>query len=111
MKNLIDTIKKLNIIGADENGKCAWFDFRIRENKKNDGSKLIEIYDSNENYNIDYLEEQNSLLYETCRELGFDYEPYENDDIHDDLLKAIKKDFGEEAYLEWENNVVMVVAI
>ena len=111
MKNLIDTIKKLNIIGADENGKGAWFNFKIRESKRNDGCKLIEIYESNENYNIDYLEEQNSLLYETCRELGFDYEPYENDDILDDLLKAIKKDFGEEAYLEWENKVVMVVAV
>lgn len=34
MKNLSDTIKKLNIIGADENGKDAWFNFKIRESKK-----------------------------------------------------------------------------
>ena len=100
MKNLNNTIKKLNKMGADENGKGAWFDFRIRENKRNNGSKLIEIYDSNEGYNIDYFEEQNSLLYEISRELGFNYEPYENDNIHDELLEAIKKDFADKAYLE-----------
>lgn len=101
MENLKKVIEELN--APNEIDGVTYespYDFKIKDNK---------IYDVNECYNIDWLEEQNCLMYDASQEFGFEFEPMSSDTIHDKLLEAVKKDFGEDSYLEWENNVVMVI--
>lgn len=69
------------------------------------------IYDEYESYHIDYLEEQNCLIYSCAQEFGFKFEPETIDKIHEEIEKAIKKDFGKDAYLEWFDNVTMCIGI
>jgi len=99
MENLKREVEKLN------RDKTFEFDFKIREE-----NNLIEIYDANENYSIDWLQETNANLHEVCLEFGKEFKPCENDLIHDRLEIAVKKDFGEDAYIDWINNLIMVVA-
>ena len=110
VSNLEKVIKELNTPSTwtDDDGTTymddSMFDFqyRIKDNH-------IEIFDTNEYYNIDYLEELNCEMYYASQEFGFKYEPTREDEIHDKIEAAIKKDLGKDKYLEWEDNVVMSV--
>lgn len=104
LKNLKKIVEELNAPTVYEDGfTCeSVFDFKIRE-----GEYGWQIYDSNEQYNIDYLEELNANLYDCAMEFGFPYKPAKEDDIYNELLAAVQKDFGKDYYLEWEDSVVM----
>lgn len=104
--NLENTIKELNSPTVYEDGETldSQFNFKYRMSDNH-----IEIYDANEQYYMDYLEETNCLLYECSMEFGFEYEPEREDKIFTKLETAIKKDLGEDKYIEWEDNVVMSV--
>lgn len=108
LKNLKKTIEELNAPTVYEDEELgSWtdeslFDFQIRETE--DG---YQIYDANEQYNIDYLEEVNCSAEQCAWEFGFEFEPITEDDIYEKLMKAIKKDLGEDYYLEWDDGVVM----
>ena len=80
------------------------FSFKVRENED-----LIFIYDENENYTIDYLEEKNALMEEASFEFGFLCNPIEEDEIYDKIEKAVKKDFGKDTILEWYDHVTLCV--
>ncbi len=67
------------------------------------------LFDAKENYYIDYLEEQNSLMYDLSFEFGFKFEAETIDKIHEKLEKAIQKDLGKGAYLEWQDPVKMLI--
>lgn len=67
------------------------------------------LFDTKENYYIDYLEEQNCLMYDLSCEFGFEFEAETVDKIHERLEKAIKSDLGKNAFLEWENPVKMLI--
>ena len=105
-KNLEAVIQELNAPTTLEDGYVLEpnFDFKYREYPDH-----IDIFDANECYNIDYLEEVNCMAYDCAQEFGYKYESTTEDDVHNKLTDAIKKDFGEDKYLEWENNVVMSV--
>lgn len=75
--------------------------------KEEDG--VIFIYDENENYTIDYLEEKNALFEEASFEFGFNFKPIEVDEIYKKIEKAIKKDFGKDTILEWYDHVTLCV--
>lgn len=108
--NLEKTIKKLNapMTWTDEDGETysenSEFDFTYKICDTH-----IEIWDNNECYNIDYLEELNALHYGCAMEFGYKFEPITEDEVHDKLERAVKKDLGEDKYLEWEDNVRMSV--
>lgn len=105
MKSLLKTIKKLNTPDVIEGYEMeSLFNFKIREEKG-----ILKIYDEKENYHIDYLDEMNSLLYDASIEFGTSFIPMETDNIMQQLETAIKCDFGNDSYIEWETNVVMVV--
>lgn len=69
------------------------FTYRVEDGR-------VFIFDRNEYYNIDYLENLNCENYSLAQEFGFKFTPKEEDEIHKQLEDAIKKDFGEDAYLE-----------
>lgn len=108
--NLVKTIKELNSpeVWTDEDGEIytdkSPFDFQYEIKDTH-----IEIYDANEYYNIDYLENLNCMLYDCAMEFGFKYEPEREDKVHNQLEKAIKEDLGSDKYLEWEDSVRMSV--
>ena len=109
LKNLKKVIKELNspstyeYEGRKEVMKSQFhFKMERRENK-------LVLFDSNENYHINYLEETNSAMYDLSLEFGFKFTPATTDEIHEKLEKAIQQDLGFQAYLEWENSVVMVI--
>lgn len=108
--NLEKTIKSLNapMTWTDEDGETysenSEFDFTYKICDTH-----IEIWDNNEYYNIDYLENKNYMLSERAWEFGFKFEPETEDEVHDKLEQAIKKDLGENKYLEWEDSVKMSV--
>ncbi len=108
--NLEKTIKKLNapMTWTDEDGETysesSEFDFTYKICDTH-----IEIWDNNEYYNIDYLEELNALHYGCAMEFGYKFEPIREDEVHDKLEQAVKKDLGKDKYLEWEDNVKMSV--
>ena len=109
LKNLKKVIKELNSPSTYEgDGKVevmeSQFNFKIERRENN-----LVLFDSNENYHYNYLEESNSLLYNLSLEFGFKFTPDTTDEIHDKLEKALQQDLGSQAYLEWENSVVMVI--
>lgn len=105
MKNLIKAIADLNAPRViDDEIYGTLFNFKIR---KEEG--VIHIYDEHEHYHIDYLEHANYTIKEIADELGFEFEPIKEDKVMNQLLEAIRKDFGKDAYIEWEDNVEMIV--
>lgn len=105
--NLEKTIAELNSSTIDEEDGyeiTSPFNFNYRPYKDH-----IYIWDMNEYYNIDYLENLNSLTYQCSREFGFDFVPETDDKIFRKLSNAIKKDLGMDKYIEWEDSVVMSV--
>lgn len=110
LKNLQKTIEKLNkptMIEFEDGIEMfeSEFNFQIEERNGN-----LVIYDKNENYNIDYLENLNDELTSILDEFEFGkFEPETVDKIHEELEEAIKKDLGKDAFLEWEDSVVMII--
>ena len=104
--NLERAIKKLNSPYVWEDGTKDPSEFNFKYQLY---SNHIEIFDANEYYNIDYLENKNCMLSERAWGFGFEFEPETEDDIHNQLERAIKKDFGDDKYLEWEDSVRMSV--
>lgn len=96
MKNLRKAVEELN-----END----FDFVIVEEEK-----MVYIYDARENYNINYVDDVNEICYEASIEFGFKFEPMTEDDVFEKLESAIKKDFGQDVYLDWETSTRLVFA-
>ena len=87
------------------------FKTRVVDDHYSNSGKRFEIFDANECYYIDYAYENHVGLCQIADEFGFEPPTSYNDDVHDKIEAAVKKDFGEESYLEWVNNVVMMVAI
>lgn len=106
LENLKKTIEELNADTVFEDGESmpSMFDFTYKVEDNH-----VRIYDANEYYNIDYLENLNYELSDAAEEFGFKYEPITEDEVHDKLTKAIQKDLGKDKYLEWEDYVVMSV--
>lgn len=109
LKNLKKVIKELNSpttyeYEGEKEVMESQFNFKIERRENN-----LVLFDSNENYHIDYLEETNSAMYNLSLEFGFKFTPATTDEIHDKLEKALQQDLGSQAYLEWENSVVMVI--
>ena len=106
LKNLRKVIDKLNaprtfeFEGETETYESP-FEFVIKERTdiNEDKTPSIAIYDRNEEYNIDYEENMSCLL-------GHHYE----DDILPQLENAIKKDLGNEYYIEHYDSVLMYIA-
>lgn len=105
MKALQKVLEKLNALYViDGETFESEFSFKVRENED-----LIFIYDENENYTIDYLEEKNALMQEASFEFGFSFKPIEVDEIYEKIDKAIKKDFGKDTVLDWYDHVTLCV--
>lgn len=101
MKHLEKIIEELNAPKTyDGETYESEFDFKVDDDR---------IYDANECYHIDYLGDCNSLMYDVCQEFGFPFEPKTIDEIHEKLEKAVKEDFGENTYLDWEDNMTMII--
>lgn len=91
-------IKELNSpIIIDGDNYDSDFDFVVEEDE--DGT--IKIYDNNEVYHYYYLED-------IIRASDNNYDI--QDDILEKLQAAVKQDFGDDAYIDWENQTVMIVA-
>lgn len=105
MKALQKVLEKLNtpsiIYGETFESE---FSFKVKEE-----DDVIFIYDENENYTVNYLEEKNALMEEASFEFGFSFKPIEVDEIYEKIEKAIKKDFGKDTILEWYDHVTLCV--
>jgi len=66
------------------------------------------LYDANEQYTFNYEEDQMYFYQQVADEFGAKI-PDVSDDIFPQLEQAIKADFGNDAYFEWEDSVTMVV--
>lgn len=102
MRNLQRVIEQLNspveIEGCDERFPSE-FNFILEGNR---------LYDSNECYHIGYAEDQRWLLQSIGEEFGLTDSDFEDEDrIYNQLLEAVQADLGDNAYIEWENNVIM----
>lgn len=106
--NLEKAIEELNAPKVYEDGEEMESSFKFTYSYSS-LNKYIYIYDINEAYSIDYLDELNSLGRLYAREFGFEYQPTTEDEIFNKLEKAIKKDLGKDKYIEWEDNIVMSV--
>lgn len=109
LKNLKKVIERLNApkeYNYDGEIEICESSFNFKLEERN--GELV-LFDENENYYIDYLEECNQLMYDCSREFGFEFEPQSIDKIHEELEEAIKKDLGKESYLEWLDPVVMLI--
>lgn len=106
LENLKKTIEELNADTIFEDGESmpSMFDFTYEV-----ADNHVRIYDTNEYYNMDYLENLNYELSYAAEEFGFKYEPKTEDEIFEKLTKAIQKDLGKDKYIEWEDEVVMSV--
>lgn len=106
LENLKKTIEELNADTVFEDGESmpSMFNFSYHVHKN-----YITLYDENEYYNIDYLENLNYELSYAAEEFGFEYEPETEDEIFEKLTKAIQKDLGKDKYIEWEDSVAMSV--
>ena len=69
----------------------------------------IEIYDANEQYNIDYDDEAFYLAVDAADEFGFEKPKYDESSVTKSIRDAVKKDFGKDAYPEWQDSVRMVI--
>lgn len=80
------------------------FSFKVKEE-----DDVIFIYDENENYTVNYLEEKNALMEEASFEFGFNFNPIEVDEVYETLEKAVKDDFGKSTILDWYDHVTLCV--
>lgn len=105
MKNLTIVLNELNsLFVIDGETFESEFSFKVKEE-----DDVIFIYDENENYTVNYLEEKNALMEEASFEFGFLCNPIEEDEIYDKIEKAVKGDFGKDIILEWYDHVTLCV--
>ena len=105
MKNLTIVLNELNSMSViDGETFESEFSFKVKEE-----DDAIFIYDENENYTVNYLEEKNALMQDASFEFGFSFKPIEVDEIYEKIEKAIKKDFGKDAVLDWYDNMTLCV--
>ena len=105
LKNLRRVIEKLNSPVEIEGEKFdRGFNFKIEES-----SEGLRLYDSNEEYYIDYAYSNYCLTCSAAEEFGFEPPKSYDDEIHEELEQALKKGLGKNAYLEWYDNVSMII--
>lgn len=103
-KHLKELISKLNKpVEFEDEVFEPIFNFTLEQR---DGQWFL--YDSNEQYTINYEEDQMYFYQQVADEFGAKI-PDVSDDIFPQLEQAIKADFGDDAYFEWEDSVTMVV--
>lgn len=103
MKALQKVLEKLNAIYViDGETFESEFSFKVKEE-----DDVIFIYDENENYTVNYLEEKNALMEEASFEFDFNFKPIEVDEVYEYIEKAVKDDFGKNAILEWYDHVTL----
>lgn len=74
----------------------------------------IRIWDKNETYNINYLDEMNSLMYDAHLEFGLsgEFKLTEEDEIKEKLDNALRKDLNkEDIFFNWEDSLVLIVGV
>ena len=104
MNNLRTAIAELNsMIELDGHIFDSMYDFTTEE----DGEQII-IFDRNDAYHIDSAEDNYYAVCQFCDEHGLE-KPVMHDSVCEKLDEAVKADFGEDAYLDWEDNVRMIV--
>lgn len=103
MKNLTIVLNELNSMFVVDGEKFeSEFSFKVKEE-----DDVIFIYDENENYTVNYLEEKNALMEEASFEFCFNFKPIEVDEVYEYIEKAVKDDFGKNAILEWYDHVTL----
>lgn len=110
LTNLEKVIKELNAPTVYEDDEVfeSQFDFTYRIQNNAYGQTCIYVYDKNENYYIDYAYDNHIQMLDLAREFGFKVDKNWDDEIHNRLNAAIKKDLGDDIYFEWNDNVVLV---
>lgn len=108
LENLTKEINKINepITFADGTEEDSLYNFVIEER-----NNRVVVYDLNENYHINWLEDTNCEIKALCEEFNRPIKLLEKDIMKERLLNALKLDLGENAYFEWENNVVLAICI
>ena len=102
--HLEELIKQLNSpLDIDGEEFESEFNFELKEE---DGTLFL--YDTKENYTINYEEDQYYMYQEFVAEFGGRM-PEVLDKITPQIIEAVKADFGKDAYVEWENNVRMII--
>ena len=105
LKNLRKVIRELNApIDIDGEKFERGFEFKI----KKEGDSVL-LYDCNERYHADYAYESFCLMRQAAAEFGFDPPKEYDDDIYNKLNEALKKDLGNDAFIEWEDHVRMCI--
>ena len=99
--NIDKLVQKLN---ADDGDLESLFKFKVV-----DYPDHIELYDANEQYNIDYDDEAFYLAVDAADEFGFEKPKYDESSVTKSIRDAVKKDFGKDAYPEWQDSVRMVI--
>ena len=111
LPHLDAVLKKLNApqtfeVDGQIETEPSSYDFKYR--KEGD---MLKIYDANENYTINYVDDLYSMYEELSYEFNFKMPEKIEDKIHPQIEQALKEDgFGDEV-LEWENNVIMSIRI
>ena len=111
MTNLTKVLAELNAPRTFEfEGETETFDspFNFVTRETDDGR--LEVFDSNEAYWIDYDYDSFVGMCDLAEEFGFERPTEMTDSVHDKIEQAIKLDLGDDAYLEWQNSVVMLIA-
>ena len=84
------------------------FEFVAEENNGN-----LRIYDRNEHYHSEYLDDLNSMMANAADEFGFNFTAVTEDKVYKKIEDALRKDgiVTDDNPLEWESNVVLSVAL
>jgi hypothetical protein len=104
LTHLEAAIAKLNKpIVADGETIDDGFNFILR---LEDG--IYYLFDKTEQYHYDYQEDLDYLMADFAAENDMEFEADGIDHIFEDLEKALKQDYGKDAYLDWYDNVSMM---
>jgi hypothetical protein len=112
-KHLKELIAKLNASQTFEleDGKTevmeSSFNFQLVDR---DGQ--WNLFDANEVYHINYEEDMYYMMKDLASEFAADKQEEESvfeDKIVSQLEEAVKKDFGSDSYIEWQDNVTMII--
>ena len=74
----------------------------------------VRIWDRNETYNINYVDEMNSLMYDAHLEFGLpgEFKPAEEDEIKEKLDNALRKDLeDEDVFFDWEDSLMLIAGV
>lgn len=105
LKHLETAIAELNApYEIDGETMESNFDFVLEER---DG--ILCLYDRNECYHYDYAYGTYCMMCDLADEFGTEPPTEMTDSVHDKLEDALRKDWGKGAYLDWYDNVIMMV--